>query len=396
MGDTMFKVLFYIKTMISVLVIVSFSSTALADGTVTENGDTDGFPIDTGARSNCGSLGTVSKNWNNKIKIYTRNAEPSNYILENPRFDSSRNYKYAYMYFNPGLTLPIQSIVGDYAEIVYDDAQGKSHTGYIHKSDFMSVPMPDNPSQTSFEYMRRVCRGEISSNIPDNTEGSLSDSHNLNNNRPSGLPQNMTQDQKQNFDKALCNLRQFYNTKDRKEKFAFVNIPNGYKFKTYVVNLQTNRVVDTFDSLKSPYSGDKGTQGMGCKINRTRPGIFKLSSQMSPGTKRHSWWGRSTIGGRSVKAPAYVITNVGGHAIEFGGGGNRNPLCRSNSTIKAHMNTNMTGASSGGVRYSWGCLITSPQKFEQWTKKLAGDALIVNFDPKRNLHPNCTRGTTPL
>ena len=125
--------------------------------------------------------------------------------------------------------------------------------------------------------------------------------------------------------------------------------------------MRTGRVADKFVSLV-------GYGGIGCGRGQTRPGIFRLSSARGTGASRKPWWGNNH---------AYqVMTNIGGHSSRWGGNN-----CGLNSQHVAHSNKNMTKMSSNGRRRSAGCFVTSPDIFNKWTKRMAGDALIYNVKP---------------
>ncbi|MEM7645815.1 MAG: hypothetical protein AAF203_02795, partial [Pseudomonadota bacterium] len=162
--------------------------------------------------------------------------------------------------------------------------------------------------------------------------------------------------------RAYQKIRQFMGERSRNEKYAFINIKNGKKFKTYVVNMHEGTVADVFDSLI-------GYRGIGCGKGQTRPGIFRLHNRRGIGASRKPHWGNNW--------KYYVMQNIGGHSRRWGGRG-----CGIYYQHVAHSNRHMKGASAqepARGRYSAGCFVTSPEKFNQWTSRVAGNALIYNY-----------------
>ena len=164
-----------------------------------------------------------------------------------------------------------------------------------------------------------------------------------------------------NLRNHYAKLKEFYENNNRHERYAFVNIPNGYKNRTHIIDMQEGKVVADFDSLR-------GYAGYGCGTGQTRPGIYRLHSARGTGASRKSHWGNNYA--------YHVVQNVGGHTRQWGGMG-----CGVDPQRVAHSNNNMSGPNSNGERYSAGCFVTSPEVFDQWVTRLAGDALIYNINP---------------
>ena len=328
---------------------------------------------------NCGTLTTTSE-----AKFHFRLGTSPNYTYpEYKTPDGKSNLTYP-----AGQVISIKGFSDNFVKFEFENSPEK--TGFPNQRRTAYIPA-SNFSKEAFDRARAKCEAEtdaLTDSTPGFGDGSATNWDSVEMPESVVGSDHVSENHSSHFKNAVCNLRNFYKEENRKEQYAFINIPNGHQFKTYVINISSGQVIDQFDSLKSP-------GGMGCATNHTRPGIFRLSNQLSPTPKtRRTWWGSAKINGRTVRRPAYVITNVGGHLTKYGGGGTKNKKCRSNDTIKAHMNTNMKGASSGSKkRYSHGCLITSKEKFEQHTIPKAGNALIVNFDPSRDLHPNCKTTT---
>jgi hypothetical protein len=140
--------------------------------------------------------------------------------------------------------------------------------------------------------------------------------------------------------------------------YAYINkrAKNG-AFTTYLVDVKTGKVKDTFPSLI-------GYNGIGCGTGQSRPGIFKLTTQKGVGLHRKAWWGNNK--------QYYDIANVPG--------GSR---CGEHLDVQviAHSNVNVPNVCTAKVirSRSAGCFTTSPDKWDKM-KEFAGKAYIYNVE----------------
>ncbi len=244
-------------------------------------------------------------------------------------------------FYKKGETLTVDQFSGDWIKISWSNGAG---SGWLPKSAFDPQDIQAAKNSCLGKRASYPSRGDYDGT--GSLEGDIS--------RPSSLIS------ENGLSRHYETLKKFYAAKKRTERYAFVNRPvrGGRMFMTYVVDMKTGRVEDTFQSLM-------GYNGMGCGTGQTRPGIFRLSGASGIGASRKEHWGNGFR--------YQVIQNIGGHTKEWGGRG-----CGQTVQHVAHSNKRMSGRSSNGQRYSAGCFVTSPEKFTQWTQGVAGDALIYN------------------
>lgn len=163
---------------------------------------------------------------------------------------------------------------------------------------------------------------------------------------------------KSQVDKEINELRNLNSKRARHEKmeYAYINKDNGSSLTTYLVHLESGKVIDVFPSLK-------GYNGIGCGKGKTRPGITKLTSEEGRGRSRKRHWGN--------RHKYYAIRSIAGVT-----------KCRNadvNSDIVAHSNVNLSGKDVGDkiTSKSAGCLTVPPDRLDQMAH-YAGKAYIYN------------------
>jgi hypothetical protein len=137
-------------------------------------------------------------------------------------------------------------------------------------------------------------------------------------------------------------------------KYAYINKKTGKGgFATYLVELSSGKIIDTFPSLI-------GYNGMGCGKGQTRPGVTKLTRYMGTGASRKKWWGNNWR--------YYDIEPISGVT-----------KCKINTQIVTHSNKNLSGKSINDriSSHSSGCFTVPPDRLDQM-RKYAGDAYIYN------------------
>lgn len=258
-------------------------------------------------------------------------------------YDFIGGQKMGHHYSSNNPPLKINRISGDWAEVRWSTA-----SGWVKKSAF-------DPDQ--FEALRKECNSPLSSLFERREDRGTGD-----------LGDTVLSEKVQSGDitKEYNELLRFYKNRNRTERYAFINKPilhNGRMFQTYVVDMTTGEVKKTFASLM-------GYNGIGCGKGQTRPGIFEMHSASGTGASKKDHWGNNW--------QYQVIQNIGGHGQAYGG-----KNCGVDMQIVAHSNINMTGVRSNGLRYSAGCFVTSPDIFDSYTSKLAGNALIYNVSEEQ-------------
>ena len=243
------------------------------------------------------------------------------------------------IHYKPERTPPlkIHRISGDWAEVKW-----KTGSGWLRKEAFNAA---------AFEAIREDCETPKYDLTPPKEEVGDGD-------RGEKLAE---EPKKSIIHDEYQTLLKFYRQKKRSERYVFVNKrkpENKMMYDTYVVDMATGEIKDKFDSLI-------GYKGYGCGDGQTRPGIFRLHHSVGEGASKYSHWGNNW--------KYYVMQNINGHSHQWGGLG-----CGLDNQMVAHSNRYMKGADSRGQRNSAGCFVTSPEKFTQWTEKLAGNALIYN------------------
>lgn len=137
-------------------------------------------------------------------------------------------------------------------------------------------------------------------------------------------------------------------------EYAYINKKTGNGgFATYLVQLESGRIIDTFPSLM-------GYNGMGCGKGQTRPGVTKLTRYMGTGGSRKRWWGNHWM--------YYDIEPISGVT-----------KCRINTQIVTHSNVNLRGKGPFDriTSHSAGCFTVPPDRLDQM-RKYAGNAYIYN------------------
>lgn len=142
--------------------------------------------------------------------------------------------------------------------------------------------------------------------------------------------------------------------------YAYINkrTPNG-AFATYLVELKSGRILDTFPSLI-------GYRGMGCGKGQTPPGVIKLTDTVGQGASRKPHWGNNW--------KLYVMKNIQGVS-----------RCPPDGQIVAHSNVNLSGKDTDDKikSKSAGCFTVPPDRLAQM-HKYAGNAYIYNVPMKTN------------